>query len=72
MLLMLILNLVCVVMALFSAEWSTRGKVLALGILILPWTLPFLFAETTAKIGFIVIQLLTSIYFVLEFKLRRY
>jgi DNA-binding LytR/AlgR family response regulator len=72
MLFMLILNLVCLVIALFfSDHWSGRAKGIALGAAILPWTLPLFLPETTAQIGFIVLQLAMAVYFCLDFKLNR-
>ena len=52
MLFMLILNLVCLVIALFfSDHWGRRAKAIALGAAILPWTLPLFCPRRRPKSG---------------------
>tara|TARA_R110002072_G_scaffold17942_7_gene67593 strand:+ start:513 stop:731 length:219 start_codon:yes stop_codon:yes gene_type:complete len=72
MILMLILNLVCLVIALFfSDHWTRRGKAIALCAALVPWTLPYFLPETSAQIGFVLIQVAMAIYFCIDFKLHR-
>jgi hypothetical protein len=68
MLFMLILNLICLVLAL-SKDWSQRAKCAALAMTIAPWTLLWVLPEVPALIAFAVIQLALAGYLCLHTKL---